>query len=704
MHCDGFGDNIMTRITQQSGYILLPVVLAITLVAVIAYLMSYESATETNIVGSELQADQAQYVAEAGLNHALWQIEQKSCGPYTDLTNQPLGSNSYSTTLTTNLGTTTAYNISVDQDTWIREDKKADTNATDTKLHIQYKKNKIERPMYRFDLSSIPANSPILSATAWFYVNKAHIEGPVNIHAITADWTDVNATWDSMGDNMDHAVLATIPAQPTGVWVSVNLTTQVQVWVNGQPNYGITLNSLSDDTHGEYASMESAEVPYLKVVVGDPPGSAAHLESVGTLTSGLTRTILQNDVVLWQKHQHDIQRPDATLGIDSEIWDQEPNNNYGDNKETWVSSASYDITRSLLRFNMSKIPVGAKILQATLSLYLISSSTWGEDHPVSAYRITNNWKEDEVSWNSRETGENWNIAGGDFDNTPVVTSLVGSTKQYYEWIITPLVQGWVDGRYENDGVLLAPKNDGMEGKEFYTSDIDNQLQRPNLSIIYTCACGVACVAPQGSGNILMVVDVLSSLTANEIYKQDLFIDWGYNVTLINDDENQATYDSALADHDVAYISDSVNTNVLGNKLSSTSKGVVNEKGRQNVYQGTSNNYGSGVGDSINIIDNSHYITAPFLTGVLPIYMAPMDQLTATGDLASGLQTLANVSGLPGLVLVDTGGVLADGITPAPGRRVMLPLGSENNTNFNWKYINNNGRLIIQRALQWGTGN
>ena len=113
----------------------------------------------------------------AGVNHARWQLAQQGCGPFTDLTGEPLGDHSYTTTLTTNLGSTTAYTISVDQDTWIRSDQPTDNKATDGQLHVRYQTGIIERPMYRYDVSPIPVGSSILSATAWFYVSAAHPEG-----------------------------------------------------------------------------------------------------------------------------------------------------------------------------------------------------------------------------------------------------------------------------------------------------------------------------------------------------------------------------------------------------------------------------------------------------------------------------------------------------------------------------------------------
>ena len=52
------------------------------------------------------------------------------------------------------------------------------------------------------------------------------------------------------------------------------------------------------------------------------------------------------------------------------------------------------------------------------------------------------------------------------------------------------------------------------------------------------------------------------------------------------------------------------------------------------------------------------------------------------------------------MVLDKGAALAGGGTAA-GRRVMLPLGTE--AKLNWDYLNGNGRLMVQRALQWGMG-
>ena len=265
-----------TQSRREHGYILLPVVLLIALVATVAFMLNHQSALDSGITASVAESAEVQYVARAGLQHALQHTRLAGCGPYTDLTAEPFGNHSYSTTLATVLGGTTNYTLPVDQDAWINSNNPTDNKDTDDKLHIKYDSGNIERPLYRYDLSTLPANGSILSATAWFYVEVEHPEGPVDIHRLTANWTETNATWDTMGGNMDSAVLATIPAQPDkDVWVSVNLTAQVQGWVNGQGNFGIALNSLSEGTDAEYASRENGgKEPYLVVVVGSPPTSA----------------------------------------------------------------------------------------------------------------------------------------------------------------------------------------------------------------------------------------------------------------------------------------------------------------------------------------------------------------------------------------------------------------------------------------------
>ena len=89
---DGIKCSLSNFRRSQSGYLLLPVAVAIALIGVIAFLISSESAMEVELTAGELQTARAEYVAQAGLQHALREHAQQGCGPYTDLANIAFGS------------------------------------------------------------------------------------------------------------------------------------------------------------------------------------------------------------------------------------------------------------------------------------------------------------------------------------------------------------------------------------------------------------------------------------------------------------------------------------------------------------------------------------------------------------------------------------------------------------------------------------
>ena len=56
---------------RTRGFVLLPVVLLLALLAVIGYLYNQAGALQGHLLSDGEDMDQARYVAEAGLNHAL---------------------------------------------------------------------------------------------------------------------------------------------------------------------------------------------------------------------------------------------------------------------------------------------------------------------------------------------------------------------------------------------------------------------------------------------------------------------------------------------------------------------------------------------------------------------------------------------------------------------------------------------------------
>jgi hypothetical protein len=88
------------QLKLQHGFLLLPVVLALTLTAAIAYMLNREGGMSVRSASSQIQIDSARYYAEAGMNHARWRMENVSgCTSYTDLPSTAFETGSYSATI-----------------------------------------------------------------------------------------------------------------------------------------------------------------------------------------------------------------------------------------------------------------------------------------------------------------------------------------------------------------------------------------------------------------------------------------------------------------------------------------------------------------------------------------------------------------------------------------------------------------------------
>ncbi|MCH9694097.1 MAG: DNRLRE domain-containing protein [Gammaproteobacteria bacterium] len=684
--------------THQGGYLLITVIVTLSLLATVALLLTLQSSVNANTASAELQTARVDYVTEAGMQNALWRVQNNACMGNMNIPATSLGADSYTATIT-GAADGTAYSLSVDQDAWIRSDDVSKTNGTASDQHIKFESGNIEQSLTRFDLTSLAADARINSAIAWFYVAGTHEEGPVTVHRVTAEWTETDATWESIGGKVENTILATVSAQPANsVWVSVNLTAQVQAWVNGQPNFGILMASTSEGVHGKYASREDGgNAPRLEVVVGSGPASPVDIEAVGTLANGTTRSLRRSAMSAYQPPVIRTITPNADESADAEIWAQAANNNYGDAAEIWVSSASNDTTRTLLRFDLGGIPSGARVIDASLSLHRQSGS--GPDQPVSAHRIRNQWSEDSVTWNEREAGTDWDTAGGDFDDNPLATTAVGPANERYEWGITPLVQSWLDGSFPNYGVAMIAATDGMAGERFYTSDQAQFDRRPSLSIKFACECGSACMAPVAAGSVLLVIgNSPSNPSAEEEALRKQLENWGYSVTLIQDDDSQGNFNSASTANDVVLVSDTVNSANVGTKLTSVSTGVVSAEHELADELGIATGSATAVSDTMTVTDSSHYITSIFTPGPISVKTAATSMSAASGTISPGANVLAGIGSDSALVALDTGAAMANGGTTV-GRRVLVPLG---NGSAGWNYLSNDGALVIQRALAWAT--
>ncbi len=162
--------------------------------------------------------------------------------------------------------------------------------------------------------------------------------------------------------------------------------------------------------------------------------------------------------------------------------------NYGSASSLVIRSN--DVAATLLQFDLTGIPLGARIFQATLSLYPFSRTN-AQDLTVQAYRLLGPWSEGEATWLRSQAGVPWDVPGanGDGDRTfdPRISKLIGDLGFWTSLNVTSLVQDWANDPTSNYGLILKGAPSGAVAFEFASREAagDNiETFRPELIISY----------------------------------------------------------------------------------------------------------------------------------------------------------------------------------------------------------------------------
>ncbi len=173
-------------------------------------------------------------------------------------------------------------------------------------------------------------------------------------------------------------------------------------------------------------------------------------------------------------------QPDAGAGIDTYLRGGS-NTNYGTGTTFRVGKTVVGVEfRGLIQMDVSSISSTDTVIDSKLQLYL---SNPGENNmTIKAYRISSPWIETEAGWNNASLTELWNSVGGDY--LEELDSVEFSNESgYYNFTITSATSGWVNGSYNNYGVLLLSESaaDG-DIHELSYSDESISEQRPKIIV------------------------------------------------------------------------------------------------------------------------------------------------------------------------------------------------------------------------------
>ncbi|KXH87239.1 DNRLRE domain-containing protein [Sporosarcina sp. HYO08] len=155
-------------------------------------------------------------------------------------------------------------------------------------------------------------------------------------------------------------------------------------------------------------------------------------------------------------------------------------------------STTNNIVRSLIQFDLGKLPAGSKVMNAQLNLRL--SSVWNDTaSSIGLYEASSAWEENRATWQRRTQSALWTNKGGDFNSSLLSSQTVGALDtaavepQLFKWTIKPeIVQKWMDQPTQNLGLMLKATNETLATyKKFYSGDYSSKLQySPKLTITY----------------------------------------------------------------------------------------------------------------------------------------------------------------------------------------------------------------------------
>jgi hypothetical protein len=160
-----------------------------------------------------------------------------------------------------------------------------------------------------------------------------------------------------------------------------------------------------------------------------------------------------------------------------------PTANVGNSVDMWAGYDNYldpdgEIVRSLVAFDISGLPVGQTITQATLRLYLVGSWDYPDtERTITSYRATSGWSEMAVTWN--------NMPG--YGEAHGSASILTSDWNWHEFDVTNLVAAWYTGTQTNHGIVIrGPEESGDDSSWRGFSTRDGPFP-PELVVEYSLA-------------------------------------------------------------------------------------------------------------------------------------------------------------------------------------------------------------------------
>lgn len=371
----------------------------------------------------------------------------------------------------------------------------------------------ITASLLRFEVSSIPSNATVLSATLQLYTtgqsNSAWM--CARPYAVLRPWVDSQATWNratsselwatpgcnGLGTDRESTGAEEVWLKYSNTWYSFDVTDMVQSWVlDPDNNFGLVMKSTCNMAESvEYrmaAANHSSTGARPKLVVeytleGTAPTKTPTPQPTPTHTP--TPSTPATELIL----QEGLNGYGGTTDTFLDWWAQ--NTNYGSGETLNLRGGNYDYGRQdirspLIRFDLSPLPTGASVHSARLELYLTWRSNAGSAY-FSPYQVVRPWNESGATWQRATSSVYWGQPGCNdtsTDRLPDATDMVQPPPDITGvWVtldVTDMVRAWAANPESNLGMLLHDEGGNSVEYDFASSEHSSASLRPKLVIQY----------------------------------------------------------------------------------------------------------------------------------------------------------------------------------------------------------------------------
>jgi Secretion system C-terminal sorting domain len=338
----------------------------------------------------------------------------------------------------------------------------------------------VNRALIDFNLTTIPANAVIISANLNLYAlgpfgslpGHTGSNNTSTIERVIQNWQENTVTWNNQpSTTTQNASILNQSSGSTQNYLNINVTSLVQDMKNNpSTSFGFKLKLITEATTNCLAFGSK-----------DHSNANFHPSLIVTYSVATTNTICSNTATLISDY-------DAAIGYHDGA--NTANNNYGTAAQNAayaipaVASSGLNVNRALIHFNLTTIPANATITNAKLDLYAygpVSSYPGhaGSNNNAVIERVTSNWTENTVTWNTQPTSTSIN-------QIPV-NGTTNPTLDYLNINVTPVIQD-IFTAPANNGVVLKLVTEAATNLLFFCSeDHPDNSKHPRLTVTYTCS-------------------------------------------------------------------------------------------------------------------------------------------------------------------------------------------------------------------------